>query len=122
MQGNDNLKISMYFSIIDRMMQELPESLTDFAFLKPKNVFILDFEKYILDLAKRYPNLDSDRLLAQYKLNCNCVKNSQTILEVLNNINPDYKTLIMLFKIRLCLPVTTASVKRSFFKLTLVTH
>ncbi|KAL4149476.1 hypothetical protein QTP88_003420 [Uroleucon formosanum] len=123
-QGYDNLKIIMYFSVIDRMMQELdsrfPESLTDFAFLKPKNMFTLDSEKRILDLAKRYPNLDSDRLLSQYKLNRNCVRNTKTIREVLNNINPDYKDLIEIYKLFLCLPVTTASTERSFSKLTLV--
>jgi len=122
----DNLKINMYFPVIDRMIEELnsrfPGSLTDFAFLKPKNMFTLDSEKRILDLAKRYPNLDSDRLLVQYKLNRNCVKNAQTIIEVLNNINPDFKDLIDLYKICLCLPVTTASVERSFSKLTLVTQ
>jgi len=71
----------------------------EFAFLEPKNMFILDSEKRILDLAKRYPNLDSDRLLSQYKLNRYCVKNTQTILEVLNNINSDYKDLIEIYKI-----------------------
>ncbi|KAL4107430.1 hypothetical protein QTP88_017772 [Uroleucon formosanum] len=71
-------------------MQELDsrfsENLTDFAFLEPKNMFTLDSEKRILDLAKRYPNLDNDRLLSQYKLNRNCVKNTQTILEVKNKL------------------------------------
>lgn len=123
-QDYNNLKVNMYFPVIDKMIQELdlrfPEALIDFAFLEPKNMHRLDAEEHILNLSKRYNTIDSDRVLAQYKITRNCVKNTQTILEVLSDLNPDYKDLIELYKICLCLPVTTASVERSFSKLTMV--
>lgn len=68
----------------------------------------------ILNLLKRYPELDTNRVISQYKLIRNEVKNLQNIHDVLSLMNENFNDLLYLYKICLCLLVTTASVERSF--------
>lgn len=108
--------------MIHELTTRFPQELVHFAFLEPKNMFKIDAIERIYNLSTRYPELDADRVVSQYKLIRNEVKSLPNVHEVLLAINKDFNDLLHLYKICLCLPVTTASVERSFSKLLLVSH
>lgn len=124
------MKINLYFNTLDRLVTELdnrfPPELSDFAFLLPKHMATLDGESQIKRLADRYPQVDSELAVAQWRLARHLLAavDSKTISlslrEAYVNVPADFVALRLLYKIALSLCVTTASVERGFSKVAIV--
>lgn len=120
----DRLYTQGYLLALDKMTAELnrrfPSELEDFSFLQAAHLSAIDAEERISALARKYPQLDADAAVAQWRLFRHIVKGTETMKELFTLVPSDYKDLKNLYKIFLTLPVTTASVERGFSKLALV--
>ena len=123
MSPSDQVKINLYFAVLDRLLAEVkerfPQELTDYAFLEPRHRNAIDAEVHVRRLAKVY-GLDDAAAASQWRLSHHLVLCSTSILEAYRLIPLSYTELRRLYQILLTLPVTTASVERGFFKLSLV--
>ena len=118
----DQLKINVYYGLIDRLLVELnerfPDELTEFAFLDPRNFQAIDAEVH--RLASRYKDIDPDVVVSQWRLAHHFIKPEASIWDVYRQLPSTYTQLRFMYKVLLTLPVTTASVERGFSKLTIV--
>ena len=120
---SDQVKINLYFAVLDRLLAEVkerfPQELTDYAFLEPRHRNAIDAEVHVRRLATVY-GLDDAAAASQWRLSHHLVPSSASIVEAYRLIPLSYTELRRLYQILLTLPVTTASVERSFSKLSLV--
>jgi len=130
----ERLKVNFYFAVMDKLIIELeerfPAELQDFAFLDPRHFGAIDAELRIRRLASRYKMLDAktgsyaeldvDKTVSQWRLAHQFIKAGSSLTEVYSALPKSYSQLLFLYKVLLTLPVTTASVERSFSKLALV--
>ena len=118
------MKINFYFHVIDKLSVELkerfPPEINDFAFLDVRHFNAIDAEARISRLASRYGQLDPATAVSQWRLSHQSVNSDATIKDIYEQLPPSYTDLRFLYKVLLTLPVTTASVERSYSKLTLV--
>ena len=137
----ERMKINFYFSVIERLIVELddrfPPELTDFAFLEPNNFGARDAEMRVRKLACRYNvftigvdkqtgrdvMFDPNTAVSQWRLSRlahQFITPGSKLLDVYKALPKTYIHIRFLYKVLLTLPVTTASVERSFSKLALV--
>jgi len=130
LDSTDDMKINLYYNTLDRLITELdnrfPPELSDFAFLLPAHMAALDGETRIRRLADRYPQVDSELAVAQWRLARHILAGvdskivSLSLREAYVNVPTDFVALRLLYRIALSLCVTTASVERGFSKLAIV--
>ena len=120
----EQLKINVYYGLIDRLLVELnerfPDELTEFAFLDPRNFQAIDAEIKVHRLASRYKDIDPDIVVSQWRLAHHFIEPEASIWDVYKQLPSTYTQLRFMYKVLLTLPVTTASVERGFSKLTIV--
>ena len=111
-----------------------PPELTDFAFLEPNNFGARDAELRVRKLACRYNMFtigvdkhtgrdvmfDANTAVSQWRLAHQFITPGSKLLDVYNALPKTYIHIRFLYTVLLTLPVTTASVERSFSKLALV--
>ena len=111
-----------------------PPELTDFAFLEPNNFGARDAELRVRKLACRYNMFtisvdkhtgrnvmfDANTEVSQWRLAHQFITPGSKRLDVYKALPKTYIHIRFLYKVLLTLPVTTASVERSFSKLALV--
>ena len=119
---SDQLKVGLYFSVLDRLLSELKErflpQLTDFAFLEPRHYNAVDAQERVCRLAKSY-GIDEAATVSQWRLSHHLVPATASVHEAFRLLPQTYNELRRLY-ILLTLPVTTALVGRGFSKLSLV--
>ena len=123
----DNVKVNFYYPVVDRLIEELrqrfPEVLVEFSCLLPCHFAALDGERNLRRLAERY-QLQPDAVVSQWRLSHQFVTaaadGSADLMQVFQEVPSTYSELRQLYKILLTLPVTTASVERSFSKMSMV--
>ena len=116
----EQLKVNFYFPLLDRFMCEVkerfPRAVADFACLEPRNFDAIDAEERLRRLATTY----DASAVSQWRLARHLVPAETAIHQAYQLLPQTYDALRHLYKVLLTLPVTTASVERSFSKLSLV--
>ena len=130
----ERMKVNFYFPVMDKLVIELeecfPAELQDFAFLDPKHFGAMDAELRVRRLASRYKmldgktgsytDLDVDKAVSQWRLAHSFIQKGSSLADIYSALPKSYTELLFLYKVLITLPVTTASVERSFSKLALV--
>ena len=72
LSAEEDLKVNFFYNLLDRLIGELrnrfPSELSDVAFLQPSNMHAIDAEQRVKRFAARFPQVDSQRVLSQWRL------------------------------------------------------
>lgn len=119
----DQIKVDLYFTIIDRLVMEIrqrfPQELWEFGYLDSRHFADANAEEGAHHMATCYA-MDADTTVCQWRLSHHFLKAGTSLQETYRTLPEMYSQLYYLYKVILTLPVTTASVERSFSKLSFI--